>query len=233
LINQSQPRRIAVVLIDGFALMSLAAVSEPLRAANLLAGKVIYRLDLFHAATSDSPARPSASAIIVKTQPIAAAPDGYDLAFVVAGGDPVGFHHAETSRWLRRQARRSHILGGVSGGPAILANAGVMDNRRMTVHWEHAAALAERHPGLMLERGLYVMDRDRLTCAGGIAPLDMMHAPDRRASWWRLRPAGQRLVHAHRHPPGWRTPTRRSGRALRDDAVRRLVGLGGDGQPHR
>ncbi len=156
--------------------MSFAAVSEPLRAANLLAGRVIYRLDLFHAATSDFPARPSASATVVKTQPIAAAPDGYDLSFVVAGGDPVGFHHAETSRWLLRQARRGHILGGVSGGPAILANAGVMDNRRMTVHWEHAAALAERHPRLMLERGLYVMDRDRLTCAGGIAPLDMMHA---------------------------------------------------------
>jgi len=28
----------------------------------------------------------------------------------------------------------------------------------------------------MIERSLYVIDRDRFTCAGGIAPLDMMHA---------------------------------------------------------
>ena len=46
----------------------------------------------------------------------------------------------------------------------------------MTVHWEHAAALAESRTGLMIERSLYVIDRDRFTCAGGIAPLDMMHA---------------------------------------------------------
>ena len=46
----------------------------------------------------------------------------------------------------------------------------------MTVHWEHAAALAESRTGLLIERSLYVIDRDRFTCAGGIAPLDMMHA---------------------------------------------------------
>ena len=31
-------------------------------------------------------------------------------------------------------------------------------------------------PELLLEKSLYVRDRDRLTCAGGVAPLDMMHA---------------------------------------------------------
>ena len=46
----------------------------------------------------------------------------------------------------------------------------------MTVHWEHAAALSENTPTLLLERSLYIMDRDRITCAGGVAPLDMMHA---------------------------------------------------------
>lgn len=45
----------------------------------------------------------------------------------------------------------------------------------MTVHWEHAAALAEDYPDLMLSRALYIVDRNRLTCAGGVAPLDMMH----------------------------------------------------------
>jgi len=170
------PRRVAIVLVDGFALMSFSAVSEPLRAANLLAGTEIYRLDLFRAASKTGPASASAAAVAIDAPPITTAPDGYDLAIVVAGGDPVSFHHAETFQWLRRQARHGHVLAGVSGGPAILANAGLMESRRMTIHWEHAAALAERHPSLMLERGLYVVDRDRLTCAGGTAPLDMMHA---------------------------------------------------------
>ena len=46
----------------------------------------------------------------------------------------------------------------------------------MTLHWEYAEALAEVSPDLALERTLYVIDRDRMTCAGGTAPLDMMHA---------------------------------------------------------
>ena len=66
-------------------------------------------------------------------------------------------------------------LGGVSGGAVILTAAGLMRDRRMTVHWEHAALLAEMHPEAMIERRLFVMDRDRVTCGGGTAPMDLMH----------------------------------------------------------
>jgi len=51
-----------------------------------------------------------------------------------------------------------------------------MRGYRMTLHWEHAQALSEVSPELLIERSLYVIDRNRLTCAGGTAPLDMMHA---------------------------------------------------------
>ncbi|WP_368670984.1 DJ-1/PfpI family protein, partial [Klebsiella pneumoniae] len=77
---------------------------------------------------------------------------------------------------LRQLDHRGVTLGGVSGGPLLLAHAGLMAGRRMTVHWEHAAALAELSPALLVERSLYVIDRNRVTCAGGIAPMDMMHA---------------------------------------------------------
>ena len=169
-------RRIAFVLVEGFALMSFAAVTEPLRAANLLAGKEIYEVFHFAAGPGTPGMANSSSAASVAVAGLGEAAGLYDLAFVVAGGDPVGFDDNRVFQWLRRQARHGCVLGGVSGGPAVLVNAGVMENRRMTLHWEHAAALAERHPGLLLERTLYVVDRDRITCAGGTAPLDMMHA---------------------------------------------------------
>ncbi|MCY4547900.1 MAG: GlxA family transcriptional regulator [Defluviicoccus sp.] len=169
-------RRIAFVLVEGFALMSFAAVTEPLRAANLLAGKRLYGSFFFAAGAGTSKILNSSSAASVAVAELGEAGGDFDLAFVVAGGDPVGFRDDRVFQWLRRQARHGCVLGGVSGGPAVLANAGVMQNRRMTLHWEHAAALEERHPGLLLERTLYVVDRDRMTCAGGTAPLDMMHA---------------------------------------------------------
>src|SRR3546814_5572458 len=57
----------------------------------------------------------------------------------------------------------------------MLARAGVREGRRLTVHWEYAADLAERHPHLSLARALYVIDRDRITCGGGTAAMDLMH----------------------------------------------------------
>ena len=46
----------------------------------------------------------------------------------------------------------------------------------MTIHWQHAPAVLELHPNILLARSLFIIDRNRLTCAGGTAPLDMMHA---------------------------------------------------------
>lgn len=165
--------RVGFLLIDGFALMSYAAAAEPLRAANLLAGRTVY--DVRHVAAAADRATSSGGATIGASATLGHEFD-FDLVLVVAGGNPAAFRDERTFNWLRGLARRGVRLGGVSGGSVILARAGLMEGRRMTVHWEHAPALAEISPTLMLERTLYVIDRDRSTCAGGTAPIDMMHA---------------------------------------------------------
>jgi len=67
-------------------------------------------------------------------------------------------------------------MGGVSGGPFILAKAGLLSGRRCTVHWEHLPALHEAFPDVDLTRSLFELDGDRITCSGGVAGLDMMVA---------------------------------------------------------
>ena len=165
--------RIGFLLIDDFAMMSFASTCEPLRAANRLAGRTVY--DIRYIPVSGASSRSSSGAVFKANAHVGEQVD-FDLVMVLAGGNPLVFHDERIFRWLRHLSARGIQLGGVSGGPAILALAGVMENRRMTVHWEHARALATILPDLLIERSLYVMDRDRLTCAGGIAPLDMMHA---------------------------------------------------------
>ena len=167
------PVRIGCLLIDDFALMSYSAVVEPLRAANLLAGRTVY--EVRHFAVPGQRAE-SSGRLAVGDAMAAGGNCDVDYLFVFAGGDPARFHDDETFEWLRLLAKRGVILVGVSGGPVILAAAGVMEGRRMTVHWEHAGLLSEVSPNLLVERTLYVIDRDRITCAGGIAPLDLMHA---------------------------------------------------------
>ncbi len=165
--------RIGFLLIDGFALMSYTSAVEPLRAANMLAGKTLY--DIQHLSSDGSHAVSSSGALIPATALISDQLE-CDLVLVVAGGDPMDFTNTAVLQWLKQSALRGVQVGGVSGGPVILVKAGIMAQRRMTLHWEHATALAEMAPALLIERSLYVLDRDRLTCAGGTAALDMMHA---------------------------------------------------------
>ena len=48
-------REIGFLLLPGFALMSFAAATEPYRAANLLAGRALYRLRFFGEANQSRP----------------------------------------------------------------------------------------------------------------------------------------------------------------------------------
>ena len=90
-----------------------------------------------------------------------------DFLFVCAGGDPMAFRDRATLAWLRYLSSQGVRIGGVSGGPVILARAGIMDGYHMTVHWGHAPAVAEAFPNVLLTRSIYIVDRNRLTCAGG------------------------------------------------------------------
>ncbi|MGI9271461.1 MAG: GlxA family transcriptional regulator, partial [Woeseiaceae bacterium] len=141
--------------------------------------------------------------------------------FVVAGGNPEGFRDDDVFAWLRQLARSGIRLGGISGGPVVLAAAGVMQDRRMTVHWEHAAALGEISPLLLVERSLYVIDRDRVTCAGGTAPLDLMHALIAEQQGPQLaRKVSDWFLHTEVRPSGG---PQRAGRVVRYETTDRSV----------
>jgi transcriptional regulator GlxA family with amidase domain len=170
----AQIQSVGYLLVPGFALLSYAAAIEPLRAANQLAGKTLYRW--WHATPGDKPAVASNGAAISPDFGPGTEPSSADLVLVCAGGNPASFNDRRTFSWLRRLAARGVILGGVSGGPFILAKAGLLEGRRCTVHWEHLPAMQQAFPNLKLTRALFELDADRYTCSGGVAGLDMMVA---------------------------------------------------------
>jgi transcriptional regulator GlxA family with amidase domain len=172
-IYNDRPLHIAFLLIKDFALMSFSAVTEPLRAANLIADQQLYSIS--YLSVDDCPAISSSGVIVNPTLTLDEVKD-LDFLFVVAGSGCTGFRDNRIFKWLQKLDKQGVNIGGVSAGPFLLSLAGIMKRRRLTVHWEHAAALIEEMPGLMLERSRYVIDRDRYTCAGGIAALDMMNA---------------------------------------------------------
>ncbi|HEX4199604.1 MAG TPA: GlxA family transcriptional regulator [Caulobacteraceae bacterium] len=164
------PRILGLLLIDGFALMSYASIVEPYRAANVLAGEELYRW--VHVSIDGRPVRASNGAGIAADLAVGR-PLACDTLFVFAAGDPASFRDAATFAWLRGLARRGATLAGVSGGPFLLANAGLLDGHRATIHWDHRPAFAEAFDEIAIEPSLYVIDRRRVTCAGGASGLDL------------------------------------------------------------
>jgi transcriptional regulator GlxA family with amidase domain len=171
--NNPAPVKIGILSIEGFAMMSYASLAEPFRGANQLSQNRLY--EIIDIGVNGNPVQSSGAANIVPSSTVGDILK-LDYLFVVAGGDPLSFDDKKVMNWLRRMARTGLYLGGVSGGPVILARAGLMNGRRMTLHWEHEKMLAEILPSLLIERTLYVIDRDRVTCAGGTTALDLTHA---------------------------------------------------------
>jgi transcriptional regulator GlxA family with amidase domain len=167
------PVRVGFLLLSDFSLMSYAAAAEPLRAANRIAGKSLYAWEHI---SLDGEAATASNGASIRAQHRVGDPIDLEALFVCAGGNPALFSDPSTYRWLRTLARKGVTIGGVSGGAYVLARAGLLDGHRATIHWEHLPAFVEEFPHLEVERSLFVIDRDRLTCAGGIAALDLMHA---------------------------------------------------------
>jgi len=171
--DESSTQTVGFLLVPGFALMSYAAAIEPLRAANLLSGNELYRW--WHAAPGGKPVMASNGVAIIPDYGTRADRDAHKV-FVCAGGNPALFDDKSVFAWLRRLARKGVTIGGISGGPYVLAKAGLLDDHRATLHWEHMPAFREAFPDVTVVPSLFEIGGNRITCSGGISALDMMVA---------------------------------------------------------
>ncbi|MCJ2142289.1 GlxA family transcriptional regulator [Methylobacterium sp. E-066] len=167
-----RPYEIGFILVPGFALMSFASACEPFRAANYLAGRPLYRLRYFGEAEGRVV---SSSGAEIPAEELPRGRGSLHTVFICAGGEPTAWNRPAIHAALRRLARLGVRIGGISGGPYLMAAAGLLVDRAFTIHWEHAGATIEAFPQARLTRARYVAEPDRLTCGGGIAPLDMAH----------------------------------------------------------
>lgn len=95
--------------------------------------------------------------------------------FMVCGGYSVKKYCTKTlAETLRKIAKRKIPMGGICTGSYALAAAGLLDGYRSTIHWENLASLREEFPKLEISSSIFVIDRDRYTCSGGISSIDLM-----------------------------------------------------------
>ncbi|MBH4026793.1 GlxA family transcriptional regulator [Pseudomonas aeruginosa] len=165
------PQSIGFLLLDNFTLISLASAVEPLRMANQLSGRELYR---WHTLSLDGRQ-------VWASDGLQITPDaGTDNApavdcVIVCGG--VGIQRSVTREhvtFLQAQARQGRRLGAVCTGSWALARAGLLDGYDCSVHWECLAAMQEAFPRVAMSTRLFSIDRNRFTSSGDTAPMDMM-----------------------------------------------------------
>ena len=169
--NNDRTETFVFLLVPGLSLMSLASAIEPLRSLNRLAGRDAYHWRL---ASLDGQAIEASNGIPLPAQEPARALDGADYLFVCGG---LRIKQADEKRYLaalRGAARRGIRVGSLSTGTYLLARAGMLGGYRCTIHWENRSAFQEEFPDIDCTNKIYEIDRDRLTCSGGTAAMDMM-----------------------------------------------------------
>jgi len=159
------------VVVPNFSLIALSACVDPLRLANQVLGHTVYQSVLL---SVDGGLVASSDGIQVMTQHSLAQAPGLDVVFVI-GPNPIPKRGLRTlALWLKKQAALGLPLGGIDTGAYLMAQAGLLDGYRSTIHWEDHEALAEQFPKVIVTQHFFEVDRDRYTCSGGVAPLDLM-----------------------------------------------------------
>jgi transcriptional regulator GlxA family with amidase domain len=163
--------RFAFLTLQDYSFIALANAVEPLRMANSLSGQDAYEWLIV-----SLDGQPVAASNGWKVSPTIALADlsRVDVLFVCGG---INVERAVSPKLLvalRQQASKQLAMGALCTGGYALAHAGLLDRYKATIHWENLSALREQFPQVQLSDQLFTIDRDRYTCSGGIAPLDMM-----------------------------------------------------------
>jgi transcriptional regulator GlxA family with amidase domain len=167
------PPPIGFLLIPGFASIAFSAAIEALRVSNrYLSEKIAYVVF-----SIDGKPCPDTGGLPIGVQGGMELLEGLGTLVVCANVDAENFATADMTAVLRRLAARGVTLGSIDAGAHLLGRAGLLDGYRATLHWEDQPAFRERYPAVEVTDNLYEFDRDRFTCAGGTAGIDLvLHA---------------------------------------------------------
>lgn len=164
-------RLFTFLLTERFGMFSLSAAIDCIRSANRLSGKEFYS---WKTVSATGGAVTASNAMRLSTDHSLADMPQADILFVTCSFSTDVPDKPKILASLRSVARRGGALGGLVMGSEMLAEAGLMDGFRCTIHWENRAAFREKYPQIECTGNIFEIDRKRYSCAGGTTAIDLM-----------------------------------------------------------
>ncbi len=165
------PCDVAILLFPDFSTQCLANTVEPLRAANTLSRRRLYRWQ--HLSLDGAPVASSSGLPVTPRARLSEHPGGGMLMVMPSYAQEKSATPA-CARALRAARGRFTRLIGLDTGSWLLAAAGLLDGRRATIHWDELERFAETFPDVQVSAARVVEDGDVLSCGGGVTALELM-----------------------------------------------------------
>jgi len=167
-------RRIIVLALPPVEELDLVGPIQVLSAANRLAGKSIYIVELV---TNERSLQVKGEGGLLSFQAASnyrSVRGDFNSLLIVCGLGSRSGHDAALLSWIRRNASRANRVGSVCVGAFVLAEAGLLDNKRATSHWKFSSELAQRFPKVsVIHEPIWVRDGNIYTSAGISAGIDL------------------------------------------------------------
>lgn len=168
--STAAPRQFTFLVYESFSNHGLANLMEPFRAANSLLRRQVYRWQII--TPDDGPVTSSSGLPVMPTVPRKDLGQG-DVLFVISSYGQKEFATPANSAMLRGLAQLHTRVGSIDTGSWLLAQAGLLDGRRATIHFDLSDAFSERFPNVEVARMRWVEDGNRITCGGAMAGFDL------------------------------------------------------------
>lgn len=165
------PTRVAFLIVPRFNMATLITMIEPLRIANYLAPYPLYQWDIL---SMDGTEITASNGLSITAQPVTDRNRRGETLFVLASWGAEDYQNRELFSWIRRQAREGVRICSVELGCYLVAKAGLLSGAKLATHWSWAPGFQEQFPDIALIEQIYTLDDPVLTCAGGLAGVDLM-----------------------------------------------------------
>lgn len=162
---------VGFLMLPEYTLSTFSNAVGILRMANRLSGRELYTWTL---RSLDGEPVTSSAGLEVNLDGSLKDADGINILLVCGGYSVKKYCDKPLIESLRLISKRKIPMGGICTGSYALAAAGLLDGYRCTIHWENIASFREEFPKLNIASSLFVIDRDRYTCSGGISSIDLM-----------------------------------------------------------
>jgi AraC family transcriptional regulator, carnitine catabolism transcriptional activator len=171
LVGAESTEKFGFLLLPEFPMYAFILATEALRVANQNAGERLFSTHLI--SLDGRPVSAGNGMTVTPDFGIADVPFLPNL-LVFACNHPTSHLNKGLLAWLRRLERHGALIGAVDTGQFALAEAGLLDGYSAALHWEAMPMFREAYPTIDVRDTLFTIDRNRITCAGGVATLDMM-----------------------------------------------------------